>query len=117
MAQLNELFSLEGRVAVITGGDGRLGIEHAKALCATGAVVYSFDTARSDELAKIGTHIDVDITSPEQIASAVAQVVEKEGRIDILINNASSFYPTPIGRAEEKDWDNLIAFGFQENSH
>ena len=108
MAQLNELFSLEGRVAVITGGDGRLGIEHAKALCAAGAKVYSFDTARSDELAKIGTHIDVDITSPEQIASAVAQVVEKEGRIDILINNA--VVDPPIPKEGEGGWVDYTEF-------
>ena len=106
--QTSNLFSLEGRVAVITGGDGRLGLEHAKALCAAGAKVYSFDTARSDELAKIGTHIDVDITSPEQITSAVAEVVGKEGRIDTFINNA--FIAPPLPKENEAGWEDYVEF-------
>ncbi len=108
MAELTELFSLKGRVAIITGGDGRLGIEHAKALSAAGAKVYSFDTARSDTLAKIATHIDVDITSPEDIARAVAQIVKEERRIDILINNA--VIDPPLPKDDEAGWEDYPAF-------
>jgi NAD(P)-dependent dehydrogenase (short-subunit alcohol dehydrogenase family) len=108
MENLVELFSLKGRIAVITGGDGRLGIEHAKALGAAGAKVYSFDTARSDELAKIATHIDVDITKPEQITAAVAQVIQEAGRIDILINNA--VIDPPLPKEGEAGWENYPEF-------
>ena len=103
-----ELFSLQGRVAIVTGGDGRLGVEHAKALIAAGAKVYSFDTALSEEFAKIGTHIDVDITKPEDIARAVAQVVEETGRIDILINNA--VIDPPLPKEGEAGWENYPEF-------
>ena len=118
--QTSDLFSLEGRVAIITGGDGRLGVEHAKALSGAGAKVYSFDTARSEELAKIGTHIDVDITKPEQIADAVRAVVKEAGSIDILINNAVIDPPLPKeGEAGGDDypsfpkaqWEKEIAVG------
>ena len=103
MAELNELFSLKGRVAVITGGDGRLGIEHAKALKAAGAVVYSFDTARSEELVGFAEHMDVDVTKPESIARAVRAVKEKEGRLDILINNA--VIDPPLPKDGEAGWN------------
>ena len=103
MGDITELFALKDRVAVITGGDGRLGIEHAKALRTAGATVYSFDTARSDELAKVATHIDVDITKPTEIARAVAQVIEKSGRIDILVNNA--VVDPPLPKEGESGWE------------
>ncbi len=106
--EVAELFSLEGRVAIITGGDGRLGVEHAKALFAAGAKVYSFDTARSDELGTVATHINVDITSPEEIVRAVAQVMEESGRIDILVNNA--VIDPPLPKEGEPGWDDYPAF-------
>lgn len=118
--EIEQLFSLEGRVAVITGGDGRLGIEHAKALSAAGATVYSFDTVRSDALVKVATHIDVDITKPEQIARAVSQVIKESGRIDILVNNAVIDPPLPKeGKAgweaypefPQAQWEKEIAVG------
>lgn len=106
--QTNNLFSLEGRVAVITGGDGRLGIEHAKALSGAGAKVYSFDTARSDELAKVATHVDVDVTSPEMLARAVAQIVKEAGSIDILINNA--VIDPSLPEEGETGWEDYVEF-------
>ena len=101
--EIKDLFSLEGRVAVITGGDGRLGIEHAKALSAAGARVYSFDTVRRDVLAEFATHMDVDITEPEKIADAVAKVVKETGRIDILVNNA--VIDPPLPKEGERGWE------------
>lgn len=46
-----------------------------------------------------------DIAALEQLA---VEAVERWGRIDALINNASSFYPTPLGQARQDDWDALI---------
>ncbi|OGG59307.1 hypothetical protein A3C86_01495 [Candidatus Kaiserbacteria bacterium RIFCSPHIGHO2_02_FULL_49_16] len=101
--EIEQLFSLEGRVAVITGGDGRLGVEHAKALSAAGAKVYSFDTARSEKLTSVATHVDVDITKPEEVNRAVAKVVKEAGRIDILINNA--VIDPPLPKENESGWE------------
>lgn len=108
MAELTQLFSLEDRVAIVTGGDGRLGIEHAKALSAAGAKVYSFDTARSEDLGSAATHIDVDITKPEEIARAVEQVVKEAERIDILINNA--VIDPPLPKEGEAGWESYPEF-------
>ncbi len=38
----------------------------------------------------------------------VPQVIEHYGQLDVLINNASTFYPTPIGKVEENDWEDLL---------
>lgn len=106
MNDTSKLFSLEGRIAIITGGDGRLGIEHAKAFSAAGATVYSFDIFRSNELMSYGTHMNVDITNPEALKRAVEEVVEREGRIDILVNNAEVSFrpPPPADKGNEPEW-------------
>ena len=84
-----KLFSLEGRVAIITGGAGRLGIKHAEILHAAGASVISFDVARSDDLNKIAEQVIVDITKRADVVDAVDKIVARHSRIDILINNAA----------------------------
>ena len=105
---MNELFALEGRVAIVTGGDGRLGIEHARAMSNAGAKVYSFDIARSPALEPYATHIDVDVTDPESLRTGVAQVVEEAGRIDILVNNAVIDPPPP--KEGEPGWEDYVEF-------
>lgn len=106
--ELQNLFSLEGRVAIVTGGDGRLGIEHAKAFSAAGAKVYSFDITRSDSLTPYGTHMGVDVTNSEQIKEAVEKIIAKEGRIDILVNNAVIDPPQP--KEGEPGWEDYVEF-------
>ena len=103
-----ELFSLKDRVAIITGGDGRLGIEHAKALHGAGAKVYSFDVAHSKGLPAFVVHIDVDVTKPEEINRAVEQVVKESGHIDILINNA--VIDPPLPQEGEPGWEDYPEF-------
>ena len=92
---ISDLFSLEGRVAIITGGAGRLGREHALALQGAGALVHSFDTAPLETFHGIGMPHRTDITDEESVRSAVAKVVDAHGRIDILINNAVIDPPLP----------------------
>ncbi len=87
--KIMELFSLEGKVAIITGGAGRLGVQHIKILSDAGATPVSFDVHNTDDLDNNILQINVDISDYEQVQNAVKQVVEKYGRIDILINNAT----------------------------
>lgn len=88
------LFSLDGRVAVVTGGAGKLGVKHAEVLSAAGASValWDIDPAVSERAEKISAGVSgvvVDITKPEEVAKAVADLQNRFGRIDILINNAA----------------------------
>jgi pteridine reductase len=43
-----------------------------------------------------------------ELGRLLTKARERWGRLDVLINNASSFYPTPVGRITERDWDDLI---------
>jgi NAD(P)-dependent dehydrogenase (short-subunit alcohol dehydrogenase family) len=90
------LFRLDGQVAIVTGGLGRLGSQYARALSGAGAAVALFDVAdrRSaaveallQEGAPVSTHI-VDVTRRGDVDREVARVVERFGAPTVLVNNA-----------------------------
>ncbi len=96
--RLPALFDLTGRVAVITGGAGFLGEQHAAAIAEAGGhavlVDLAEDTAQVAEGLSAAHGIEAlgvraDITRPDEIEAMVADVMGKFGRIDILINNAA----------------------------
>jgi NAD(P)-dependent dehydrogenase (short-subunit alcohol dehydrogenase family) len=93
---LNDLFRLDGQVAIVTGGLGRLGTQYARALSSAGASVALFDVAAQrsatiealiDEGARISTHV-VDATVRDAVDAAVADVAATFGPPSILVNNA-----------------------------
>jgi NAD(P)-dependent dehydrogenase (short-subunit alcohol dehydrogenase family) len=94
-----DLFSLKDRVAIITGGGGMLGYQHAATIAGLGGhpVLLDIDeqslAANALRLkAEFGGDVltlGVDITDPEAVAKSKDRVVESHGRIDILINNAA----------------------------
>lgn len=103
-----ELFSLEGKAVIITGGAGRLGIKHAEILHAAGACVVSFDLVKNDRLNGIAEQVIVDITKQSEVFEAVDELVvhSKSGKVDILINNAA-FNPrvgSDAGTTGDKCW-------------
>ncbi|HEY8454684.1 MAG TPA: glucose 1-dehydrogenase [Actinopolymorphaceae bacterium] len=110
-----EAFSLDGRVALVTGGNRGLGFVMAKALAEAGAAVAvtSRDLGRAEqaatEIAKTTgaktLGIAADVTQADDVERAVAAVVEAFGRIDILINNAGINIRKPIEEFDEKSWD------------
>lgn len=95
----NDLFDLSGRVAIITGGAGMLGRQHAETIAEAGGHVViadlSSETIESSVREITSAHevealgVQVDITDKLQVETMVAAVMERFGRIDILINNAA----------------------------
>jgi 2-deoxy-D-gluconate 3-dehydrogenase len=92
-----KLFDLSGRVAVVTGGNGGIGLGMAKGMAAAGAtvVVAGRDTAKNDaavkELQALGANasaIAVDVLKEESCRALITGAVKQHGRLDILINNA-----------------------------
>lgn len=89
-------FELSGRVAIITGGAGLLGISHARAIHSAGGIPVLLDIAApaAEELrarAGFDVHCEVcDITREEQLQNALTSVLLRYGRVDILINNAAN---------------------------
>src|SRR3979411_3286313 len=92
----NTLFRLDGRVAIVTGGLGRLGTQYARALTSAGASVALFDLSATpgpqlQSLIKAGARVAAhggDASTPGALDAAVAAVVARFGAPSILVNNA-----------------------------
>jgi pteridine reductase len=111
--------ALAGRVALVTGAAKRLGAAIARGLHAEGAsLVIHFNHSGSmaaevcDELNELrpGSCMTAhaELLHTPGLTALVASIIERFGQLDILINNASSFYPTPLGAIAERQWDDLI---------
>jgi len=95
-----DLFRLDNRVAVITGGAGLLGRQHAEAICSVGGVCVLADipAARPETVAATLSKewksyvlgFELDITKPDDIERMKNALTERLGGIDILINNAAN---------------------------
>ncbi len=88
-------FDLTGKVALVTGAGGLLGIEHCRALADAGARVVAADIdLRSAEKAvsaagRSARSTPLDVTDPSSARAALADVLAHEGRLDVLVNNAA----------------------------
>lgn len=90
-----ERFQLDGRVAVITGGGGLLGREHAAAIANAGGIPVladlNGDAARRSAREVTGAYpLVTDVTDPVSVRSMCAEILAQFGRVDILINNAAN---------------------------
>jgi len=96
MKDVRNLFDLSDRVAVITGGAGLLGQKHAEAIAAAGGrpVLVDIAAAAPEERARRfgagAAGVAADITRSDQVRAMLAQVLNRFGRVDILINNAAN---------------------------
>ena len=121
---MTETRTLEGRWALITGAGVRIGATIARTLHAAGAGVAihyraSAGPARAlaDELNAVRTGsaltVQADLLDSGALAGMVADVVARAGRLDTLVNNASSFYPTPLDEVTEQHWVDLVGTNFK----
>jgi NAD(P)-dependent dehydrogenase (short-subunit alcohol dehydrogenase family) len=100
MQNAKDFFDLTGRVAVITGGTGLLGRQHAEAIARAGGIpvladirIDGVDTLSREWKERFGEQacsLQTDITAPESVKNLLAAVLDRFGRIDILINNAAN---------------------------
>ncbi len=107
------------KVVFITGGVKRLGANIARELHAAGMNLvlhyHHSETAAHALQAELNNQrpesvllLQADLRNTQKLTSMVRQVIEHYGQLDVLINNASTFYPTPIGKIEENDWEDLL---------
>jgi pteridine reductase len=115
---------LAGQTVLITGGARRLGAASARALHAAGAniVIHHLKSTR-DAATLIGAFnairpdsaiaVAADLLDTARLPDLVAAALQRFGRLDILINNASTFYATPVGEITPAQFEDLIGTNFR----
>ncbi|MYF97980.1 SDR family oxidoreductase [Candidatus Poribacteria bacterium] len=109
---------LDGKVAIVTGGNRGIGKGIAKGLAAEGAslTIAARDaellTQTADELRENGTKVltvPTDVTEEEQIKTLFDKAMAEYDRLDILVNNAGAFDGGPIDELSTEAWDKVIS--------
>lgn len=119
-----EALALAGRTALVTGGARRVGAEIVRHLHAAGATIaihYRNSQAAAQSLAaELNAHransaflFAADLLQTEALPALVAALSSRCGGLDLLINNASSFYPTAFGELTEAQWTDLMGSNLQ----
>ena len=115
---MSALFSLDGQVALVTGASRGLGFAIAEALAAHGAhVVLNGRSADGLEpkralLAERGHAVSVapfDVNDPVASAAAIAEVGDRHGRLDVLVNNAGIQHRAAFTEWRDDDWERVVA--------
>ncbi|MCD7970994.1 MAG: SDR family oxidoreductase [Alistipes sp.] len=113
-----DMFDLTGRTAIVTGASSGLGADAARAYAAYGAEVALLARRKEklDALAqelKLAGHIAVaiecDVSNEQSVQNAVGQVMERFGKIDILLNNAGIAIAGSVEYISPEDWDRTMA--------
>ncbi len=110
---------LQGKTALITGGAARLGAMSARFLHAAGAHViihyHSSVQAAHDLQSELegrrresASLIQGDLLDFSCLSRLITDCLEISGQLDILLNNASNYFPTPVAEASEAQWDSLF---------
>jgi pteridine reductase len=110
---------MDQKVVLITGGARRVGAAMCRMLHASGASIMlhyrssgaearalqaELNAVRADSVALV----QADLLNLALLPSVVTETVNRFGQLDVLVNNASSFFPTPIGEVSEQAWDDLV---------
>lgn len=110
---------MAGKVALVTGASQRIGAEIIRALHAAGmdtAIHYRSSGAKARELQveleerrrDSTLLVQADLADIAYLPAMIERIEQWRGRLDLLVNNASSFYPTPVGESTEQQWDDLL---------
>ena len=110
---------MEGRIVLITGGAIRVGAAICRRLHAEGANLMLHYRASAGEARLLQAElnhvraesvalIQADLLDLNKLPAIVDQTLQTFGRLDALVNNASSFFPTPVGDITAQAWDDLV---------
>jgi len=113
---MNDLFSLEGRVALVTGGSRGIGRMIAAGFLKQGARVYitarkaAACDAAAAELSSLGTCVSMpaDVSTVDGARALAAALAEREPALDILVNNAGAAWGEPFDTFTEQGWDKVV---------
>ena len=111
--------SLAGKAVLVTGAARRIGAAIARRLHASGANVLLHYRGAEADAAKLeaelnaarpksASKVKADLLAPIAPRSLISAAIERFGRLDLLVNNASTFYPTAVGAIEASHWEELM---------
>src|SRR6476469_6956686 len=111
---IQKLFSLEGRVALVTGGSRNIGAWIAETFIAAGAKVYISSRkadqcfAMAEQLGPNCIALPQDVSTVAGCRALAAQFAEHESKLDILVNNAGAAWGAPLDEFPESGWDKVM---------
>jgi NAD(P)-dependent dehydrogenase (short-subunit alcohol dehydrogenase family) len=110
--------TLQEKVALVTGSAKRIGRAVANALADRGvhqAVHYRTSKTEAEDAVELFRVLGVeaesfqaDLSQVKEVEALASEVLKRFGRLDILVNNASVFFPSPLGEVTDLQWDTLI---------
>lgn len=112
-----ELFSLAGRVALVTGGSRGIGKMIATGFLAAGAKRVYISSRKAEacdataaELGKLGDCVSIpaDVSTVEGAKALAAEIAKREPQLDILVNNAGAAWGAPFDEFPESGWDKVV---------
>lgn len=104
----NNMFSVEKKVAIVTGAARGNGFAIARGLLNAGAIVYFVDLLDKKINLKNAFYFKIDINDMEALRKLTAEVIRKHGQIDILVNNAGISTPAPSEEYSMDNWDRTL---------
>jgi len=112
-------FTLNNKVVLITGGAKRVGAGISRLLHASGARIMIHYRSSVQEAQALQAELNAirpdsaatlqaDLLNLDAMDTLVRQTLQQFGRLDVLVNNASSYYPTEMGAISEQEWNDLL---------
>lgn len=110
------LFSIHGKVALVTGGSQGIGLMITEGLVKAGAKVYVSSRKAevcdkiAAELSAEGTCVSLpaDVSTPEEAARVASELAEREGQLHVLVNNAGAAWGAPLESYPDSAWDKVM---------
>jgi NAD(P)-dependent dehydrogenase (short-subunit alcohol dehydrogenase family) len=122
---MTSLFSVEGKVVVVTGGTSGIGYMAARGLVEAGATVYVASRKVeacervAAELGELGTchAAPADLSTEDGCRSLADAVARQEKKLDVLVNNAGATWGAPLAEHDEQAWERVLALNVKGVSH
>ncbi|MCJ8206417.1 SDR family NAD(P)-dependent oxidoreductase [Pseudomonas sp. RGM2987] len=116
MTSTNELFNISGKVALVTGGTRGIGFMIAKGLVQAGVKTYVVSrkaeacAAAEEELKQYGEAVGIaaDLADQEQLSKLAGEILRREPKLHILVNNAGASWGANFGEFPESGWDKVM---------
>jgi NAD(P)-dependent dehydrogenase (short-subunit alcohol dehydrogenase family) len=114
---VKNLFSVEGKIALVTGGSRGIGLMIARGFVENGATVYVASRKAEEcekvasDLSKLGTchGIAADLSTEAGAKTLAAEIGKRESKLDVLVNNAGANWGAPIAEYPDAAWDKVLA--------